>query len=110
MTLLESVVAFVILAVVGVACLDLSRGATSVETRAVAWSRAVSTGDAALAAAIAGERLEGEAWRTVRIDREPWRGGTDGLDVVNATVQLPNGEAYRVSRLAPRVRAVAAQP
>lgn len=102
MTLLESVVAFMLLAVVGVACLDLSRGASGLESRSAEWSRAVAVGDAALTAAAAGERLEGDAWREVRVERAPWRDGTQGVDILEVTVALPGGETFRTMRLVPR--------
>ncbi|MES2523260.1 MAG: hypothetical protein V4617_11210 [Gemmatimonadota bacterium] len=114
MTLLESVVAFVLLAVVGVACLDLSRGATGLETRSVEWTRAVALGDAALDAATAGIPLDAKAdastgndaggtARSARVEREPWAKG-DGIDVVTVVVTLPGGAEYRASRLVPADR------
>ena len=107
MTLLESVVAFVLLAVVGVACLELSRGATGLETRSVEWTRAVALGEAALDAAAAGVAPEAmgdpgagsDAWKNAaRVEREPWRKG-DGIDIVTVMVALPGGAEYRASRL-----------
>lgn len=111
MTLLESVVAFVLLAVVGIACLDLSRGATGLETRSVEWTRAVAIGDAVIAAAAAGAAddatLQGEPpGREVRVQRTPWRDGADGIEVLDVRVSLPTGESYRATRLvrSPRVQ------
>lgn len=104
MTLLETVVAFVLLAVVGVACLDLSRGATGLETRSVEWSDAVAIGDAVMTAAAAGagedDMMSGTAFgRDVRVQRVPWRDGVDGIDVLNVEVMLPTGASYRATRL-----------
>jgi hypothetical protein len=99
MTLLESVVAFVLLAVVGVACLDLTRGATRLETSSVEWTRAVTLGESALAAAAAGSLPDDPAFRTVRITRRPWGPAGDGIDVVEVQVPLPEGAVFRASRL-----------
>ncbi|HYW32630.1 MAG TPA: hypothetical protein VE869_14120 [Gemmatimonas sp.] len=107
MTLIESVVAFVLLAVVGVACLDLSRGATGLETRSVEWTRAVAVGDAVLDGAAAGigpvevDAMVNDAsalQAPTRVEREPWSKGA-GVDVVTVIVTLPGGTRYRASRL-----------
>ena len=103
MTLLETVVAFVLLSVVGIACLDLSRGATSLETRSVEWSNAVAVGDAVMTAAAAGvnddELLANAGRQDVRLRRMPWRDGADGIDVLDVQVTLPTGASYHASRL-----------
>lgn len=105
MTLIESVVAFVLLAVVGVACLDLSRGATGLETRSVEWTRAVAVGDAVLDATAAGigapevaAMANDASVQRARVERQPWSKG-DGVDVVTVIVPMPGGTEYRVSRL-----------
>ncbi len=92
MTLLESVVAFLILALVGVACLDLSRGSAQLERSSVEWSHAVSIAEAALASGDAGD-VSG-----VELRRQPWQRGVDRLD---ATVSLSAGRVLRMSRLIP---------
>ena len=51
MTLLEAVVAFVLLSVVGVVCLDQSRGATQLQVRSAEWTRAVTLAESAMAEA-----------------------------------------------------------
>ena len=96
MTLLESVVAFVILALVGIACLDLSRGAAQLERSSVEWSRAVARGEAALAAASIDAPIDVPAG--VSIQRAPWRAGVDRVEVV---VDVSAGRVFRVSRLVP---------
>lgn len=106
MTLLESVIAFVLLAVMGIACLELSRGASSLETRSVEWSHATAVGEAALTAAAAGVPLDDPAFRHVTLRRTPWRGGSAGLDVIDVTVELPNGAAHHAVRLARRAPAL----
>lgn len=98
MTLLESVIAFVLLAVVGVACLDLSRGATGLEHRSAEWSRTVALGESALMSAASGAPLDALSSDSVRIEREP-SSREVGLDVVVVRVTLPNGAEFRASRL-----------
>lgn len=114
MTLLETVVAFVLLSVVGIACLDLSRGATGLETRSVEWSQAVAIGDAVLTAAASGATdddllTSGTSRRDVRVQRMPWRDGADGIDVLEVQVMLPTGASYLATRLVRTRRAPAAR-
>ncbi len=99
MTLLETVIAFVLLAVVGVACLDLARGATGLETQSVEWTRAVAVGESAMAAAAANVRPDDRAFTNVRVARRPWRNGEDDVDVIDVSVTLPSGAVFRSSRL-----------
>ena len=94
MTLLESVVAFVILALVGIACLDLSRGAAQLERSSVEWSRAVALGEAALAAASVDAPMMVASG--VVVQRAPWR---DGVDRVDVAVNLSAGRVFRITRL-----------
>jgi len=96
MTLLESVVAFVILALVGIACLDLSRGAAQLERSSVEWSRAVARGEAALAAATTDAPIDVPAG--VSVQRAPWRSGVERVEV---TVDVSSGRVFRVARLVP---------
>lgn len=110
MTLLESIVAFVLLAVVGIACLDLSRGATGLEVRSVEWSRAVATGESALAAAAAGVPTDDAAFHGVQLTRTPWRDGADGIDLVDVEVPLETGAAFHATRLVRRVMPAGAAP
>ena len=109
MTLLESIVAFIVLALVGIACLDLSRGAVELQRSSEEWTRAVSIGESALAAATAAANADDafspESGRnnanamTPRILRRVWR---DGVDVIEVAVPLPSGGEYQVSRLVAR--------
>lgn len=102
MTLLESIVAFVILALVGIACLDLGRGAAQLERSSVEWSRAVSIGEAVLASGAANAPLDVNAPRSgtgeVEVQRQSWSNGVDRLDV---TVVMSQGRALHMSRLVP---------
>lgn len=98
MTLLESVIAFLLLAVVGVACLDLARGATGLETSSAAWSRAIATGESAMAAAAAGIPLDEIARDGVQVMRQS-RAGDAGVEEIEIVVALPGGAEFRASRL-----------
>ena len=95
MTLLEVVVSFVLLAVVGVACLELANSATGLERRSVEWAQAVAEGEAALASAVAdggSSMMVDPSGRTafpgsrsttpVVVTREPWSFEAD-IDVYN---------------------------
>ena len=109
MTLLESIVAFIVLALVGIACLDLSRGAVELQRSSEEWTRAVTIGESALAAAAA-DASEADAFAmqaprnepetmAPRVIRRVWR---DRVDVIEVTVPLPTGGEYKVSRLVSR--------
>ena len=102
MTLLESIVAFVILALVGIACLDLGRGAAQLERSSVEWSRAVSIGEAVLASGGANAPLDANAPHDgtgdVAMQRQSWGNGVDRLDV---TVVVSGGRTLHMSRLVP---------
>lgn len=113
MTLLESIVAFIVLALVGIACLDLSRGAVDLQRSSEEWTRAVTIGESALAAAAADLNVDDtfanttatQSSRTTtsamspRVMRRVWR---DGVDVIEVSVALPSGGEYQVSRLVTR--------
>jgi hypothetical protein len=97
MTLLESIVAFVVLTLVGIACLDLSRGAMQLEHRSAEWTQAVAQAESAMAAATEGAAAADGLGATVL--RRPWR---TGVDLIEVSVPLPDGGVYRLERLAPR--------
>ncbi len=114
MTLLESIVAFVVLGLVGLACLDLSRGALSLERRSAAWTLSVARAESALAAAEAGVSLppelndasratprsgQAEGNAPVQVTTHPWR---DNLDVIEVVVPMSDGSEFTLSRLIPR--------
>lgn len=104
MTLLEAMIAFVLLSVVGVVCLDQSRGASQLQASSAEWSRAVLRGERAMADAMANGAPGASDERTladadVRVVRRPWRGRVDAIDVM---VPLPNGATYTLTRLVAR--------
>ncbi len=111
MTLLEAVVAFVLLSVVGVVCLDQSRGATQLQVRSAEWTRAVTLAESAMAEATSSpmaspmEAVPGPQ-RPVQVERRPWQ---PGVEVIQVSVPLPDGRRYVLERLtrapAPRTTA-----
>lgn len=124
MTLLEAVVAFVLLSVVGVVCLDQSRGASQLQAQSAEWTVAVAQAEAALALAerqepsfdmpgvtlvpladgraADGRVADGRESGAIRLERRRWQAG---IDVLSVTVPLSGGRSYRLERLAPSMGA-----
>jgi type II secretory pathway pseudopilin PulG len=115
MTLLEAIIAFVLLSVVGVVCLDQTRGATQLQVRSAEWTDAVARAESALAAATASAlpeiaRTNGEGDdardgvanvrndRPPNVSRTPWR---SGLDRIVVRVPLTSGGTFVLERLVP---------
>lgn len=103
MTLLESIIALVILSVVGVVCLDQARGAVRLQGASAEWTQAIAKGESALSEAAAGVPSAGLANElspdsTVRVARRAWRTGVDQIDV---SVLLPSGATFMLTRLTP---------
>jgi hypothetical protein len=101
-TLLEATIAFVLLSVVGIVCLEQSSAASRLESSSVEWRRAVARGDAALQNAVANVPLPDEtrgAADSVRVSRRAWRGR---VDLVEVSVLLPTGSVYSTQRLVER--------
>lgn len=97
MTLLETAVATVLLAVAAITCLETTREALAASRRAAAWQAAVARGDAALAAAtLPGASTAPEDG--VRVSRRRY---APGVLLVEVEVPLPEGGAHRVGRLVP---------
>jgi prepilin-type N-terminal cleavage/methylation domain-containing protein len=110
-TLLEAMVALVILGLVSLAYLELFGGTVRAAESAAHWSQAV---------AYAEDRMESlkltseNAWErgpeqldggfTRRVETRSWRDdlGRDGLLVVSVVVTLPGGGEFAVSRLMER--------
>jgi hypothetical protein len=108
MTLMEAVVALVILALAAVGCLELAQGASRLEFAANEWNAAISVAESRMAQASLNAtsestqemlpvgsrdaaRLEG-----TRVTREAWR---PGLDLVSVTVPVTDGKEYVLRRL-----------
>ena len=114
MTLLEAIIAFVLLSVVGVVCLDQTRGATQLQVRSAEWTDAVARAESALAEAtgsalpamatgndegnVAVVGAEDRSADQPNVSRTPWRGG---LDRIVVRVPLASGGAFVLERLVP---------
>lgn len=114
MTLLEAVVSFVLLSLVGIVCLDQARGAAQLQKSSVEWTQAVVLGETALATAVNGGtstapgnslgNAEGPfsestvAAGRVVTERFAWRAG---LDLITVSVPLSGGTSYRIAKLVP---------
>ncbi|MBC8087990.1 MAG: hypothetical protein H7Z40_12050 [Phycisphaerae bacterium] len=112
MTLMEAVVALVILALAAIGCLELAQGASRLEFNATAWNEAVSVAESRMAqvslgaseAADNSPRMQTQdaarAGGTI-VTREPWRAG---LDLVSVSVPVVDGKRYVLRKV---VRAAA---
>ena len=112
MTLFESILATVLLAVVAVACLDGTRGAAQLQQRSSARVDAIVAATAALEAATvdAGD-ARSDAHSVTRVQRSAYRAPvalgpnlarattTGSLVRVDVEVTLPDGGRVQVSRL-----------
>jgi prepilin-type N-terminal cleavage/methylation domain-containing protein len=103
LTLLETMIALVILGLVGVAFLGVFTQASRTTTDLDLWSTAVVHAEAGMELAIVDargaamrspERLSGGYTRITTID--PWIGHTD---LVTVTVEFPDGRRYALRRL-----------
>jgi Tfp pilus assembly protein PilV len=108
MSLLEAVVATVILALVGVACLEGTQRALVLQQRAEQRTFALQQADAGLTAAALGvsEQDVGTP-QAQRLSREPYRPlwAQDAplpVERVSVQVQTPDGRVMQLTRLVPR--------
>ena len=92
MTLLESIIASLLLAVTAVVCLDATRGAAALQRKSAAWTQAVAQAEAELATVSSG----GLASSTTRVSRRRWR---EGLDMLEVEVPMAGGAGFRLTRL-----------
>ena len=97
MTLLESIIASVLLAVTAVVCLDATRGAAALQQKSAMWTLAVSHAESELASVTSG----GPASSTTRVSRRPWR---DGLELIEVEVPMAGGTRFRLTRLVEATR------
>ena len=108
MTLLEAVIAFVVLSLAGIVCLDQARGASQLQRSSAEWTQAIARGESALAEASARSTPAGEAAPSaddpnIHVHR---RRGQPGLDLIEVSVSLEGGRTYTLSRLAPSTAGV----
>ena len=108
MTLLEAVIAFVVLSLAGIVCLDQARGASQLQRSSAEWTHAIARGESALAEAVAGSTPPGEAVLSIEdpsihVRRRRWQ---PGLDLIEVSVPLASGRTFTLSRLAPSAAGV----
>lgn len=99
MTLLEAVVALVILALSGVGYLEVFRGDAQAVQNASDWSHAVAAGESAMEAALAGTDAGiavTDSGATVVVQQVPWHGRVQDVRV---DVRMPDGRVLRLHRL-----------
>ena len=114
LTLLETMIALVILGLVGVAFLGVFTQAARTTTDLDLWSTAVGHAEAGMELAVVDassatmrspEQLSGGFTRVTTV--QPWVGSTD---LVTVTVEFPDGRRYALRRLLGPVRPVGAFP
>ena len=101
MTLMEAVVALVILSLVAIGCLELSQGASQLELSATQWNRAVMLAESRMSQYTSGSPTDGPISPDVQLSRVPWH---DGLDVVTVSVLVGPRKHYELRRVVPSVR------
>lgn len=102
MTLLEALLATVILSVVAIACLEGTRGAASLQYRAGSAREVAAIAEAAMAQAQAGAPVDP---RMARVTRTPYvlQGRALPLDLLDVYVARAEGGSLRLTRLVPRL-------
>lgn len=97
MTLLEALVALVILGLATVGYLDVFQASTQSVGSAAEWTQTVSVAESTMEEVLAGARPQqiSNGYRNdVRV--EPWR---EGLNEVTVRVVAPNGSTFEIRRL-----------
>jgi type II secretory pathway pseudopilin PulG len=110
-TLLEALVALVILGLTATGFLESFRAGSRTAREAVEWSTAVAAAEATLEGALldAPPADSLARWRP-RVTTEPWEGAPRAVDVVAATVTLPDGAEFTLRRLVRRVPSPSVPP
>jgi type II secretory pathway pseudopilin PulG len=93
-SLLETVVALVILGLAGVGFLEAFQGTSRSARDSEAWVEAVAVAEAALEEV----KLGSAPTAAARVDTQPWP-GAEGVELVSVTVALPDGGAFVLRRL-----------
>lgn len=107
MTLLEAVVALVILSLAAIGCLELAQGASRLEFNATEWNAAVSVAESRMTQVSLGATVEADNALRVEVrdaeraqgtivTREPW---SAGLDLVSVSVPVADGKRYVLRKL-----------
>jgi type II secretory pathway pseudopilin PulG len=94
-SLLETLVALVILGLAGVGFLGAFQGTSRASRDAEAWVDAVAAAEAAMEQT----KLGVAPTEGARVDVQPWAGSA-GVELVTVTVALPGGGAFVLRRLA----------
>lgn len=104
MTLLESLIATVLLAVVAVACLEGTRGATRLQQRQEAMVAALARAESELAGQVAGASAFAGDADAPSVRRTPYGPPSSAarLELVAVEVSLPGGGTMRLMRLVER--------
>ncbi len=103
MTLLEALLATVILSVVAVACLEGTRGAASLQHTAAGTTAAVARAEAVLAQVAAGAPVDSREAEVQRVRYvAPGARQPSQLDRVDVVVHVPGGADVHLSRLVRR--------
>lgn len=98
MTLLESLIATVLLAVVAVACLEGTRRASALQQRSRDVSSALSIAESELSRAVLGLPTA----HGVQVTRVPYTAVSPRLELVEVEVPLESGGSTRLSRIVER--------
>ncbi|MEP6764607.1 MAG: hypothetical protein ABJB66_09870 [Gemmatimonadaceae bacterium] len=101
MTLMEAVVALVILSLVAIGCLELSQEASQLELSATQWNRAVTLAESRMSQYTSGAPTDVPNSSDVQLSRVAWR---NGFDVVTVSVLVGSGKRYELHRVLPSVR------
>lgn len=102
MTLLEALVALVILGLTATGFLEGFRAGSRTARHAADWSAAVAAAEVTLEGALLDAPPPDSLARwQPRVARAPWE-GAPRVDVVTATVTLPDGGAFTLRRLVRR--------
>ncbi|MFN8574644.1 MAG: hypothetical protein U0132_21505 [Gemmatimonadaceae bacterium] len=103
MTLLEAVLALVILGLSAVGYLEVFQGNAHSARNASDWTHATAIAESAMETALAGEAADvngmtaGSGGAVVQVQRRPWRGRVDEVIV---DVRMPDGRTMQLRRLA----------
>lgn len=109
MTLLEALLALVILALSAVGYLDVFRGSAHSVRASADWTRLVSLAESRMEGAALGDALQAQEARRrgngvvddagyrQEVDVRPWR---DGVNEIVVRVTAPDGTSYELRRLA----------